>query len=152
MEGPLSPSLSCRLAGRRAEQVVWGLSGANPLSLGPGTGKNSQVQSPKAASLPELTQSQGQCGCSCFKSFFSSKEFNLQALSGETELSCGFGCVCMQAQGPVAGFKSWLCHLTPGLPFPVCKSKADISSYTFVSTKYSEETLSWVLYRAELLL
>lgn len=130
--------------------MVWGLSGADPLSLGPRTGKNIQVQSPKAASLPELPQSQGQCGCSCFKSFFSSEEFNLQALSGEAELSCGFGCVSTQAQGLVAGFKSWLCHLMPGLTLPVCASGTGISSYIVVSTQHSEETLRWVLYRAEL--
>lgn len=89
--GSLSPSLARKPAGRRAEQVVWGLSGANSLSLGPGAGKTAKSRVPRLPRLQNLRRV-GTCGCSCFKSFFSSKKFNLPALSGERRLSWGSGC------------------------------------------------------------
>lgn len=108
------------------------MAGQSP-SLGPGPGKNGQVQSPEAASLPELTQRQGHRGCSCLKSFYSSKELNLQALSGERELSCDFGCDYTQARALAAGVRI----LTLGLSFH--KNGTNSISYIVVSTKYSEE-------------
>ena len=52
-----------------------------------GLGKNSsQIQSPEAALLPELRQSQGHRGCSCFKSLFSSRICKLKQRGTPVEL------------------------------------------------------------------